>query len=82
MSVEKPWSTRMAAELFCLANQGSVEVGLFEAALEAAGEVKAVRLKVLLAQCYQILKDLMTSTGSGLGVEEGFMDEVKDAFKS
>lgn len=73
-SVEKPWSRRMAEQLQkCNGRDYTPEI--FEAILEAAGELKTVRLKVLLGRCYEILNSATEADAAPI-MGDKFLAEV------
>ncbi len=72
------WIKRVAKEL--AEQETAPSAALLEAALEAAGEMTAVRLKVLLAQCYEIIGHSRT-TEKVANPDDDFLDEIKDAIR-
>lgn len=48
------WCERMAAELAKL--EGNITADIIKASLEAAGELRCVRLKILLARCLEVIQ--------------------------
>lgn len=67
----------MAAEI---CNADTLSKGLVEGILEAAGEMKAVRLKVLLARAFEIILD-SESNERPADTDDTFLDEVREALK-
>lgn len=65
----KPWIRRMAEGLADVHN--SIDAEGIMAILEAAGELKTARLKILLARCYELL-----SATDGTPFEEEFLREI------
>lgn len=70
-AVPKSWNRRMAEQLAkeCETSQPTAE--FFEAILEAAGELKAVRCKIMLGRCYETIRTSRV-TGQEVDSTEGF----------
>lgn len=71
---KKPWIQRTAEELAKLEDR--LTPGAVEAALEAAGELKAIRLKILLGRCYEILRE-SNEREEQAGMDNDFLEVVK-----
>lgn len=74
------WNERMAdalAELGAITGDSRAVVVL---ALEAAGELKAARLKILLGRCWEVIA-IAKSSAEEPNVTDGFLDEVLEATK-
>ena len=81
VNLEKPksWNRRMAEQLAAVAGDAErLPADFIEVALEAAGEMKAIRLKVLLGRCYEVLAE-SDHTQEQAHPEEEFLAEVLDA---
>lgn len=72
----KTWAQRMAEELADKENPAC----LILAALEAAAEIKAVRLKVLIGRCYEILGAAKNNGGVPC-MDEDFLTELIEAIQ-
>lgn len=71
------WNERMAAEICC---SGTLSEGVVAGILEAAGELKAVRLKVLLGRCWEIIAESIDADRAAY-TADGFLDEILEALK-
>lgn len=65
----------MAESLAACLDLDPDSVGLLENTLQAAGELKAVRLKVLLGRCYEVISWAKESGGLPV-LEEDFLNDV------
>lgn len=75
----KPWIDRMAEEL-SKATEGRYSVESIKGILEAAGEIRAVRLKIMLGRCYEMIGIAKTNECIPQP-DSGFLDEIaKEAF--
>ena len=73
------WAARMAKAHYEGHSDGA-EPEVIEVLLEAAGELKAVRLKILLARCYEVLaiakaNEVMPQT------DDEFLDDILKEIK-
>jgi hypothetical protein len=77
----KPWNRRMAE---CMSRSSfekeEEDADMMEIALEAAGELKCVRLKIMLARCYEMMSE-SDSSDEKVNLPEGFLDDVLEALK-
>lgn len=71
------WARRMAVSV-CLIEDHDPRVDAVEAAMEAAAEMKCVRLKVLLGECHSVLNEACQNDCSPT-VRDGLLDEVLEA---
>ncbi len=74
------WFDKMAQEMAALSSNTEPTAEFFRACLEAAGEIKAVRLKVLLAQTREIIV-ASTSFGDAAKYDDGFIDKIDAELK-
>ncbi len=72
------WLDRMANELSVL--EGSLVPGMAKAALEAAGEMKCVALKIALARCWEIVVHAIHA-GDVPHVSDQFLAEIRELLK-
>lgn len=75
-AAEKTWKDRITEEL----SRDTPTAGEVACALEAYAEMKCVRLKVLLARCYELM-NASESRDEAVSLNPGFLDVVLDASK-
>jgi len=73
----KTWARRMAEFLH---GRSELSVDDYETALDMAGELKCVRLKILLARCWEMMSE-SESADAKVNVGDGFLDEVFAEFR-
>lgn len=72
----RTWTERMGSHLADTVSAGErAGAEYFTDLLEAAGELKAVRLKVLLGRCYELIAKSKVDNET-VSPDHGFLDEI------
>jgi hypothetical protein len=72
------WNERMAHEVANL--QGESKADIILAILEAAGEMKTVKLKTLLAKCVSLIQSAVEFDGAP-SLPSGLLEEIEQALR-
>ena len=73
-----PWVKRMASSIANATHEDNDNLSdAIEAALEAAGEMKCLRLKMILGRAFKVIR-LSCETKMPVNLDDDFLDHLRD----